>query len=413
MMTHTSRYRASLGNEKGMVLVVGLLLIVVLLILGTTAVITSTTDMKISANYKTGNQAFYAAEAGIEEARGRLKLNAADPITDNYPTQTQWAAFIGAEGKAQGKGYDSGNSMHVRVASLQSTLDYTVKIQHRTNAGGQILYWGDANGDGIYERNTLTGKNIYLVTSYGAASGANRTIEVEMTRLPPITVPGPLYVESPTAILGTSTNIIGIDQCGGASTPGIVTTLAASTITNSGNPTVCGITAPTCNVAGTWSVVGGATNMDVQAMIDAQKDAANFVYDVNNDTHSGMNWGTPTPGATLQNSSSCAVNNIVHYRTGGTAIRLSGGSQGCGILLVEGNLELSGDFSWYGVVVVTGSVVITGGGHKNITGGVISGGSAIADVVGGNANIVFCSSAINNLAQSQPLRRLSWKEQNI
>ena len=41
------------------------------MLLGTTAVMTSTTDMKISANYKTGNQAFYVAEAGTEEARAR------------------------------------------------------------------------------------------------------------------------------------------------------------------------------------------------------------------------------------------------------------------------------------------------------------------------------------------------------
>ena len=61
-------------DEKGMVLVVGLLLIVVLMMIGTTAVMTSTTDMKISGNYKTSNQAFYAAEAGINEALYRLGL---------------------------------------------------------------------------------------------------------------------------------------------------------------------------------------------------------------------------------------------------------------------------------------------------------------------------------------------------
>ena len=62
------------SDEKGMVLVVGLMLIVVLMLLGTTAVLTSTTDLKISGNYKTSVQAFYTAEAGINEALYRLGL---------------------------------------------------------------------------------------------------------------------------------------------------------------------------------------------------------------------------------------------------------------------------------------------------------------------------------------------------
>ena len=406
-MMPEKRYRGALRDEKGLVLVTTLLLIVVLMLLGTTAVIMSTTDLKISGNYKTGNRAFYAAEAGIEEARGRLKLNAANPIADEYQLQTQWSAFIGSEGNTQGKGYNSGNSMHVRVASLQSALNYTVRITHKTNAANQILYWGDSNGDGIEERNTFIGKNIYLVTSYGSDAGANKTMEVEMTRLPPLTVPAPLYVEATTTIQGTSTNIIGTDQCGGSNVPGVVTTLAAGTVTKTGNPIVNGVTSPT------WSVVGGAANMNVQAMINSQKDSANYVYNVASATHTGMSWGTPAPGATLQNPSSCTAFNVVHYNTGGTTIRLAGGTEGCGILLVEGTLELSGSFSWYGIILVSGSVILTGGGNKNITGGVIAEGSADADLVGGNANIVYCSSAVNNMTENRPLRNLSWKEQNI
>ncbi len=81
VMMQTKRYpRTSLCDEKGMVLVVGLLLVAVLMLLGTTAVMTSTTDIKISTNYKTGNQAFYAAEAGVEEARARMKADA-NPIS--------------------------------------------------------------------------------------------------------------------------------------------------------------------------------------------------------------------------------------------------------------------------------------------------------------------------------------------
>jgi Tfp pilus assembly protein PilX len=414
-MPHPKRYSGeSLRDEKGLSLVVSLLMIAALLLLGTTAVIMSTTDVKISANYKTANQAFFAAEAGIEEARARLKADAANPITDGHPTQAGWSAYIGAETKAQGKGYDSSNALHVRVASLQSALDFTVQIVHKTDSAGNVLYWGDSNGDGYNERNTAMGQNIYLVTSYGAASGASKTIEAEMARNPPIPVPGALYVKASTTIQGTSTHIIGTDQCGGADKPGITTTLATDSISMSGNPIITGSTSPTGSPPSIVSNPGAGTGMDVQAMIDGLKGSANYQYNVASATHSGMNWGTPTPGATQDNPSTCSARNIVYYNTSNgtnlTDITLSGGSTGCGILLVEGDLDASGAFSWNGIVIVSGSVRITGGGDKNITGGIVAGGSADADLIGGNISVVYCSSAVNNQTANQPLRNLSWME---
>jgi len=59
---------------------------------------------------------------------------------------------------------------------------------------------------------------------------------------------------------------------------------------------------------------------------------------------------------------------------------------------------------------VAGSITYTGGGDKNVTGAVLAGGSLDADLVGGNANIVYCSSAINNLTANRPLKKLSWEE---
>lgn len=101
-MMDIKRYpRESLRDEKGMILVVSLMLISVLLLLGTTAVMTSTTDMKISANYKTGIQASYVAEAGIEEARARMGADflpatgATGQIVDSSPTSTTWSVSIG------------------------------------------------------------------------------------------------------------------------------------------------------------------------------------------------------------------------------------------------------------------------------------------------------------------------------
>ncbi|MFA6346008.1 MAG: pilus assembly PilX N-terminal domain-containing protein, partial [Syntrophales bacterium] len=74
------------SDERGMVLVVVLLLTAVLVLLGSTAVIMSTTDMKISANYKAGTQAFYEAEAGVEQVMYYLRNNTVAYPTAGSPT---------------------------------------------------------------------------------------------------------------------------------------------------------------------------------------------------------------------------------------------------------------------------------------------------------------------------------------
>ena len=79
--------------------------------------------------------------------------------------------------------------------------------------------------------------------------------------------------------------------------------------------------------------------------------------------------------------------------------------------MVEGDLDLSGGFEWYGTVIVTGAFQFTGGaGTKNIMGAVISGESTDGDFVGGNVDIDYCSTATEDQNQTHALPILSWKE---
>ncbi len=396
-------------SESGMVTAVALLLMAVLTLLGTTAVVMTSTDLQIGGNYKVSEVAFYAAEAGIQEARARLRSNAgANLINDLYPTSTQWRAYIGTLAMAQQKGFNSSLSTHSRTNSLQSSMNYIVEIRHKTDGAGNIMYWGDHNNDGIITRNTAAGnsnnRNIYLVTSSGYTSNSYRTVEAEVTNTPPITVPSPLYVKADAKIQGGSTDIIGLDMCGGSDKPGIVTTQNPGSIEITGGPNITGAGGTTPNIS-----YNGA-NVDIDMMVNSLKTLANFSYNVSSATHTGMNWGAPTLGANLESASTCAAHNIVYYNTNGTDIKLAGGSSGCGILLIDGDLDIDGGFSWHGVVVVTGSVKYTGGGAKQITGGMLSGGTVDADVIGGNSNIVYCSSAVNSQTDSFPLRTLSWRD---
>jgi Tfp pilus assembly protein PilX len=58
-----------LNNEKGMALVLVLMMMLLLSVLGTTIYTTSSTEMRISRNNRFVNEAFYAAERGIEYAQ--------------------------------------------------------------------------------------------------------------------------------------------------------------------------------------------------------------------------------------------------------------------------------------------------------------------------------------------------------
>ena len=62
-----------------MVLPLGLMFLAIIAILGTTAVIVTTTDIKIGTNYKLNQQAFYAAEAGINRAMSKIEDFIFDP----------------------------------------------------------------------------------------------------------------------------------------------------------------------------------------------------------------------------------------------------------------------------------------------------------------------------------------------
>ena len=229
-MAQQKRYPGQrLGDEKGLVLVVSLMMVAVDPVARHDRSAHDHDGYEDQRQLQNGQSGFLCLRG--RDRRGTGKTQGECGTIPHYrrspDTDRHGRPYIGAEAKAQGKGYNSSNAMHVRVPSIQTALDYTVKIVHATNAAGNLLYWGDSNTDGIPERNTVRWaerQNIYRVTGYGGASNANQMIEVEMARRPPITVPGALYVQSPLNIIGNA-EVLGVDQCGGASLPGVTTTL--------------------------------------------------------------------------------------------------------------------------------------------------------------------------------------------
>lgn len=100
---------------------------------------------------------------------------------------------------------------------------------------------------------------------------------------------------------------------------------------------------------------------------------------------------------------------IVYAR--GPRLTIAAGGRGQGILLVAGDLDISGDFDFTGLIVARGSIRISGG-RTRITGGVMAAGAAGRNAVEGATTIRYSSCALKEAlsaaAFAEPLGQRSW-----
>ncbi len=413
------------GSEKGIALVLALLLLLVATLIGINAVNTTTFEANISGNKRASEQAFYSAEAGINEFFGRFRDGAVSEIAyydascgDGSCDQNKpgWRFYIALNStKAGTKGYNSGDPTNHRFyTSLQNTLDYVVEARHKIDPStGQVIKFPAPSGEPIY-----------VVKSYGfTGDGGNKVIEVEVRKRPSYDPPSALYSEAPVTVSGNAT-IQGNDQCGGTNPidkPAIIKTNLSASFTVNGKPQICGSNGCPEEDPGSY-VPASNPQLNLSEMISYLKEDLDYSYTyTDNQTLTGTGpsnssypWGVPTGEVPLTYTGTMK---IVHVKMTGAAnhntLTLSGTSSGAGVLLVEGNLDLSGNFSWYGVIIATGGVKFSGGGsNKNITGGLLTGTGVNDETdVTGSARIFYCSQVKDKIKDRVSLfRTLRWGE---
>ncbi|MEE8400191.1 MAG: hypothetical protein V3S89_14355, partial [Desulfobacterales bacterium] len=170
-----------LSDQKGFILPIGLMFLAVLGVMGTTAMVVTTTDIRIGMNHRASVQAHYAAVAGYEETRARLALPSSnvDYIGLGTP-DADWRGYIGDTTVDFGSDSYISDADHVSYAGLQGGLDYTVMIKYKTDvATGNLLLWGDDDGDYVNTVNMTDGLPIVMIESRGTVDGSSRTITVE------------------------------------------------------------------------------------------------------------------------------------------------------------------------------------------------------------------------------------------
>jgi len=345
---HAKRYaRVSIGNERGMVLVVGLLLIVVLVLLGTTAVMTSTTDMKISANYKTSTQAFYIAEAGIEHARENVRqaINLGSSLSQIL------AARVGGTGVLS----DSSTITNFYANGTFVTDDVPFIASTSYGAGSYRVYLTNDAADGV---TSVTDMNYQVtLTSFGFGPNNSFTVtQVSIRMIVPPNLPAPITLPGPNPVFdGPNSNVA--DVADGTKPAICVDNLDAKVSVQAGIPanrydnyqgncpsTPC-IEAQT--IPSPWG-----NKADLLKLYADLKAAADFT----SPSDTGFTLGTTS-------------NRRIVVIDGGYSYT----GAGAGILVVTDELVLQGKFDYDGIIIAVGNgrVIRKGAGSGTITGGIV------------------------------------------
>lgn len=426
------------GNQRGAVLVTGLMLLAVIAMVSTGAHLAATGNVKMSAGYRDSKIALYAAEAGIQEARARLRGSpsaaayAGDPASGSDPL---WSAYILTSSGWQTTDDPRYNAAYhnyiptgasktnttVTANSLQSPveMDYFVKIRHKREydaeqAGhstaaphyydgdgstgthtaaspGNIVYFGYGNpASPTTAVHFTTGgstdrRPVEIITAYGRRGKARKIVEVEVVRHPGPPVNSTLYSKGDVTINGASGFISGEDSCGIAAPLPPVYALSPAVVIENPAPTYEGSPA---------AAVTGPDDIDIDGIIAGLKDSATEII---TSDQNGTDYGTSSDFVV-------AYSNPDGFQPPGLDMR---NITGYGILLVEGDLKMSGGFDWNGLVLVTGTLTFNGGGSGiNIRGAVLA--NQTVDINGG-LDLRYDRCMIDNAMSGQAVRTVSWR----
>jgi Tfp pilus assembly protein PilX len=472
------RQHSALGEktplEKGVALIVALLCILLVSGIALGMILTTGTEKAVSSNYRSSTQAYYAAQAGLEEARGRFNSSnpnafssafipnplgvgqlryitnpaSGETVAPTTSTNADYDKWYNAEFGVQASSVAAGNVSTVSSVSgcsgctpaLPGPLFKWVRITANTeNASGIDI---DGNGvknsstplyyDGANQNLTSTGQQVYRLTALAVTpSGSRRLLlyEVAGSPLVPLNFPSALTLDGPAATYkGPASNVFNVDgndhastSTGACGTPNQAARPAVGDTSNAGNvlsfpkPNNYTGSTPTPSAANVSASLAAnfLTVGSLDSLVSTIQQSATQV--VAGPSGCLANWGT---------AASPTVTVITGQQNGN--LTCSGNHTGYGLLVVTGTLNFGGDIGWNGVVLVIGQGVISnnGGGHNSYNGAVLvaktrdaSGkllatlGSPSTDWSGGGGNgIMYDSCWISKASPAAVFKVLAFRE---
>jgi Tfp pilus assembly protein PilX len=389
----------SLRNERGIALVVAVVALVVIgaIVAGTFFV--STVEQRSAQNVIVAAAAQQAAEGGLEDAVANIK----------------------GEDYIYGVADSSAYASNVTPSGWSTSTSYTV--------------W-------VFPVNSST----WLIKSVGTSNGSTATLaEVVKAAVTNTPATSPLIVSSPVTFNGNSFQINGNNAnppvstgCPATPVPAQVYAVRSATgtgMTNGDRDNVLGVTGMNANAGEGSAVANDPTVNPLMSTIfgtggsyDQFRAAATLTYAPATYTQrqpsttvvggvtkcnyaDNANWGEPKTTVPQCNSYFPIV---LGTSTIGNPFKITG-VRGQGVLLADGDLELTGGFEWYGLILVKGSFKITGTGAK-VFGSVIAQNGATVDdnTISGNTQITYStcaiSRALNGVAYLRPASTRAWTQ---
>ena len=365
------------AGEKGFMLVAALTLMTALTLIGTTAYLLSSTDIKVGTNFRNSQQVLQVAMAGGERARELLRQeNRSSGDVTTFSDELSNSARKGQN----------------------NTLDgYTASTDDTAIASGTIggiaysAYMSNDSADGVSNQTDSNKKVMLTTVAIKSSDNSKAVVQTVVQLYTGVTSPATIYSKGDVTGNGSSLTIMGNDECGAESSLAPIYTKSPAITNLNGSPTLSG--SPSTPQT-------GSLDLGIAEMISSLKGSA--AYNLTADTSNATYGSTSSYKTVYSNTSNPAnvnglkLNNVTGY----------------GILLIDGDLELGGGFTWFGPILVTGSVTLNGGGSGiNVHGQILSGTSTLTDVTINGGNVIqYNSCELKKAFATQPLTVLNWKQ---
>lgn len=363
--------------DRGFALAVSIFALVIIAGLVTGTFLAARQELKIGLNSRSAMKAFSAAEAGLNSTVAQW-----DYAWNNLAT---------------------GATATITPGTLANSGTYSGTVRRLNNELFLVQTQGVANQDTSVQRTVAT---------------LLRLQQIQMNFNAALTVRGNTTVGGSSMLDGRDIPPTGWSACpttGLDTLPGIILPSTSGSSINLGNvvgdPQI--VTDPTINDS-TFFKFGELDWNELVAMATVTGSGINNIHpgpvgtSTTCTTSDNLNWGDPQKPAVV---AGCATYFPIIHWTGN--LNVSQG-MGQGILLVDGDIEVSGQFQFYGPVIARGHLKSTGTGN-HFWGGVMAADVNLEqNTVLGNAVVSYSSCALTTAlrgnAPGRMLRSRSWAE---
>jgi len=384
MTTTISRNRTPRRGERGVALALALFAMAAMMVGATSALFVGADDIRGSRNYREAAQAHFTAESGLTHAL--QTINSVGVIDFKNEIVDEWSS-----------NWFGGNAQTFPLAGYSYTL---TPVADTVNPGQYGWIRATATGP----ENT---KNVAVA-------------RVQQSSIPG-TAPGAIYLANTGAtntafngnnnmlVDGKDYNLDGTLKSGGTAVPGIGTRTETNTLealnelqkgggNQADNIVGLGYQAGPPIVPSVKTVPTGANQTQLNALIDTllQQPGVN-TYDqtqLNNSLKTTIN-NTCGIGCCTGGSNTPKIS---HFTATSLQLNFNGSISGCGIMIIDGDVDIKGNITFQGLILVRGGTTISSDSDLGIEGNATLYGSLWTSnlnlTVGGSAIVKYSTAAL-------------------